>query len=352
MDLNKWKFIDSKLKNPERVISLLKAIQPVNEDTEKERMFSNYEYEPCFEYNPLPFDTKEEEERLKSIHIPEGYFNKLFEDKRQEKLLLNKMKEAAGSDRFKELSVELYGKQKNSVFEEARKNLDIYREEEFEPKTISFDELEKRFEQRLFEYGLNDWNVKLSDRKNVTVHSSKKAIYVPKRDYGQEEMEKLLLHENDCHVLRAANGYKQPLPEVFSTGLTNFTETEEGLAFYLQELNGLMPVESIVKMSVNVLTIDNMLNDEPFKKTFCMLKDYGFDDEFAWNRTVRAYRGGGLTKDHLYASGIDKLRRFHQAGNDLAKLYIGKISLHDLEWIEPLINADVIKLPTYLPKLA
>lgn len=328
-------------------MTLIQAITPINEKEEKNKFITSKKFYPQFEYSKLNFNPDKEIEKLNEKKFG-GYLAKQRKEKNKELILLNKIKKSVSSPEFLELNLQLYGSPNQELVEEAMKNL---KEIDFEKekKYITHDTLIDRIHFKLKKYHLYNWKVYEAKNNIFSIVPSCNIIFVPKKIYGENEIKRLFLHEIDVHVLRTCNGLRQVYSKLFAGGTSKYIETEEGLALYLQELNGLLNKESLIKISANVVSVNNMIKGESFRKTYEMFRDLGFGMDFAWDRTMRAYRGGGFTKDYLYFSGLKKVKQFHLQGNDLKQLYLGKISIDDLKWIDPLIERGVLKKPVFLP---
>ncbi len=328
-------------------MTLIQAITPLNEKEEKIKFITSKNFYPNFKYPKLNFNPDKEIQKLKEKEFG-GYLAEQRIKKNKELILLNKIKKTVNTSEFLELSLQLYGSPSHELVEEAMNNL---KEIEFEKKKkyISHDVLIDRIHFKLKKYHLYNWKVYVSQNNTFSIVPSCNIIFVPKKKYDENEIKRLFLHEIDVHVLRTCNGLRQVYSKLFAGGTPNYIETEEGLALYLEELNGQLNHETLAKISASVVTIDNMIKGESFRNTYEILRDLGFDMTFAWDRTLRAYRGRGFTKDYLYFSGLNKIKKFQLEGNDLKQLYVGKISIEDLEWVNPLIKEGMLKKPMYLP---
>ena len=71
--------------------------------------------------------------------------------------------------------------------------------------------------------------------------------------------------------------------------------------------------------------------------------------ERAFGVTVRAHRGGGYAKDHVYLTGFLAVRKYVAEGGDLRLLFVGKCSLNDVPLVRELLAAGKLKEPQYYP---
>jgi hypothetical protein len=70
----------------------------------------------------------------------------------------------------------------------------------------------------------------------------------------------------------------------------------------------------------------------------------------AFTTTLRAYRGGGTTKDVIYLRGLKDLVRYLSEGHDLEPLYVGKIALRHVPLIQELRRRQVVLPPSVMPR--
>ena len=90
-----------------------------------------------------------------------------------------------------------------------------------------------------------------------------------------------------------------------------------------------------------------------FREVYTELLDHGFAPEAAFGITKRVKRGladtslpGGYVKDHIYLEGKLLVERYIADGGDLTALYVGKIGVSHLEFLDP----AWVHPPTYLPR--
>jgi hypothetical protein len=83
-------------------------------------------------------------------------------------------------------------------------------------------------------------------------------------------------------------------------------------------------------------------------------KTLGYTPEKALNKSIDVKRGltqtgepGGLTKGSVYFPGLTSIESYVSGGGDLRRLYVGKVTLEDLDLIEKIPN---IEAPLLLPE--
>ena len=203
------------------------------------------------------------------------------------------------------------------------------------------------------------WDVKLSRKivPKITVSGKDKTIYVNETiNYTFEEVERLKVHEIQVHVYRGANGEKQPL-RIFSEGLADYDETEEGLAIIAEEKSGCLDLDTRqMKLYAGRALATEVSLKNGFYYTFRALKEF-FPDDIAYRLTESAKRGlentaacGGFTKGHHYIAGLQKVRQFIEQDGDISILYTGKIGVDDVEIVKRLLEKKVLVRPEFLPE--
>lgn len=164
-------------------------------------------------------------------------------------------------------------------------------------------------------------------------------------------VEALLHHEIGTHLLTYFNGRCQPFRQLYA-GLAGYEELQEGLAVLAECLCGGLTPNRWRTLAGRVVAVDAMTSGATFVETFSRLRDqYAFAPYSAFVTTVRAYRGGGLTKDIIYLRGLRDLLAYLEAGHDIEPLYIGKIGLHHLPYVQELRRRGIIDAPSILPRL-
>jgi hypothetical protein len=199
-------------------------------------------------------------------------------------------------------------------------------------------ELEKALALR----GYVSWVVEINHvmAARVSVDSAKYLIKVnAAAKFRERDVAKLVAHEIDVHVTRGKNGEGQPL-HIFSTGLPNSLETEEGLAIYSEEL-------------ARASTPGGRWRRGLVCRAILWAQEMGFRDLFdrivevagpamAWGISVRLKRGiadpslpGVYAKDVVYYRGEIRVAKWLQSGGSLSTLYVGKVGLeHPVEqWL-------------------
>jgi len=347
--------IDTVLAAVDKKIKLLYHLKPTNLLSEQKKFnAAKGDYNPQFHYPQLRFDPAELLAELRALSFPETPLGQIFREKKVEIERKIALLEAIGTDDFTARSIDLYG-QPTAETIAAAERLMRQKPTKFvpDPATLDADMAVQEFEKAFKRYGLKNWKAKLKDDLASDALANKKgilfvrsgAVFAPKRLAGT------IAHEVGTHVLRGENGAAQPY-DIFSRGLANYLETEEGLAMYNQEL--VMPAESEKRYWSVIGTLAvHFAATHSFAELYQFIRDYGFDDDRAWKTTLKIKRGladtsvvGGFTKEHVYFSGYLKVKAFVEDGGDLKELYAAKMKLEDLPIVSKMPE---IKAATYLP---
>jgi hypothetical protein len=198
--------------------------------------------------------------------------------------------------------------------------------------------------QRLRQYNLADWRVEVRTNLSATNTDPANRVVNLRADltYSMEEMKRLVVHEVDTHVLRAANGYSQPY-RIFAVGaVPSYLMTEEGLAVVNEERMGYIDHARTRMFAARVIAA-HAAATQPFSIVYRELRDHGFAHDEAFVITRRVKRGlcdtaapGGYIKDHVYLWGRVMVEEFVLSGGDLSRLYVGKIALEHVPFVEDL----------------
>ncbi len=353
--MNIVKEVDEKIAKIKKQYAVSRLIEAVNEKDEREKFFKNgYKKEPVFKYDPPIIPSyKYIDEIEEMINSLPSNFLPLYEDYPQLLRNIFAIIENLGSSEVKKISTKIYGKPSNHTLKEARKIVDAGVVKESEPKIMSAETLLNIFKDTLeVYYKVNDWKIELTDKYATTVYPESKLISINKnRIFGLKEVKRLVNHEIKVHVLRTINGYEQGF-QVMGLGLPHYLKTEEGLAIFMEKITGVLDLYALKLRSARVIAVDKMLKNYSFVDVFNEMKEYGFEDEVAWNITYRVFRGGGFTKDYIYLEGFFEIEKFvnKEGLKSLKDLFVGKIGLQHLKYIRDLMNEGMILSPRYLPE--
>lgn len=295
----------------------LSDLIPTNLESEKEKFFaSNFKYNPQFIYkNHTP------QSKLSKHGKPRLWY--LFLAKR---ILKKHLKE-------KDLVEQI---QNSKIF-------------------LDQDEIEDLIEKRLNFYSLkNDYEVVFSKNfvSRIAVNNNEKVIKIRLPIViDRDEIEAILSHEIDTHIIRQLNYERQTwFKKKKNNAFGSYLRTEEGLA----GLNELIANKNRLayKSAINYLAVNLAL-----KKDFATVFNFFYknlqDSERAWTWTLKKKRGikdtgkkGAFTKDLVYFEGLIEVLNYLKKNDcNPSKLYYGKINLKDISKAEKLGINEQLVLP-------
>ena len=349
--------IDNGLDNLVKKIELLSYVNPVNIEEQKEKFFaSKYLTDPIFEYPQIDFDKFKLHRKFFSLPIEEiedEKLRKFYEEIIYSYSGIIQCIETIGDGRkFYYNSLHSFGTPTEQDVENAKFILHFDSEDEtsemFQPKHSS-KEAEKIFRK----YGENydfDFNIKHSSHMGaiaMVLNNIKTLVIDQNHTFSDNEMSILTNHEIGVHMVTTMNGLLHDL-KVFSHGFPNNEETQEGLAVFSEYMSGNLTVKRLKELAYRVIAVDSLAKGYPFSKTFRLLhNNYDLKREEAFYISVRAHRGGGLTKDYLYLSGLKKIYNYYKQGKDLNLLLTGKVCMEYCDVIEYMTQKGYAQHPKY-----
>lgn len=335
---------------------------PINQDTEKQQLFTSHAagkiYNPQFSYYSPPSGWEQPLSQFLSELQPD---QNIWEDwiYKDVALTLDLMRAAATRDPVltTEATVKVYGEPSADLVQlayEALAQLPL----ESEPRTVSSEDMVTWMSRALFEVGLSDWHVIISDTMSarISVRCVDKQVRVnAKKFFTDNELKRLLVHEMGTHVFRTANGDLQPL-KLLRFGLYNYLHTEEGLANYHEACYGVQSPADQHRYALRVIAAHMSLNHS-FYEVFHELVQHTTLDE-AFDIVTRAKRGftdtrlpGCHVKDKVYFEG------FHQVSahlecypDDYFLLMSSKVAISMLPELKKLRENSLLVQPCYLPE--
>lgn len=322
------------------LIKISKTITPLNDNVEKKKFFNAYSkrqvYNPQYQYSKMPRSVLEAKRRL--FRIRDFVLDKKQDDLVKKLLLMIEFLESVGED-------------KKQIFTNGRPDPQMvavakmtFPQEKMAKslRKVTAKEARKAFLEHLSLYDIKDWKIKI--RKDMiakaNVEASKKTVHIKDRNYSHHEINNLIAHEIDVHVLRAVNGKKNK-DVLFSLGTADYLKTEEGLAIMMEQLTGNYNPLRFKFFAARVIAADLAVT-KGFHDVFQTLhKRFKVSKHNAYIITKRVKRGlvdtskaGGYIKDHVYFEGFYMIKKFMQSGGDIRPLFAGKIALTDLNLVK------------------
>ncbi len=350
------KQVDRAIHQEVRGFELLEFVNPINLAAARNAFFrSGFKEDPRFLYRPLPFDAKAMRRnllRIRTEDIPDPDLRALYDAAVTGYADKLGLLEDLGTPRFLFGSQRYFGAPTEKDLRNAHYLLQLPPVEKEPMASLSDARAADAFRLALKEYGFNG-RVVVSPRMvadAMVLGQQKKVIVKKGARFDPKSIQRLVHHEVGVHMVTSANAALQPLKlPTFGTPVN--TMTQEGLAVLSEYLSGTISLGRLRELGLRVLACDRMVRGASFADTFGMLVDeHGMDIEAAFQMCARAYRGGGFTKDHLYLRGFRKVLRMWRRGEDLSPLLIGKCSLEWQEWLQEMIERELLIAPLHRPK--
>ena len=348
--------IDANLNRLVKKIELLNYINPLNIESEKKKFFSSkYNYEPNFKYPKIKFNGYKLHrlffsQRLERIDNDD--IRQLYEDVIYEYSGLIECIETINKGRkFYFNSLKSFGTPTESDIENAKFILrfdDSDFDEEMLPM-FNVEEAKAYFEDYSKRYDFN-YNLKFSTNISaaaMVVNNSQTLLLRKNHKFSKNQLKVLTNHEIGVHMVTTFNSLNQPL-KIFTNGLPNNVETQEGLAVYSEYMSGCLTIKRLKELAYRVIAVDTLNKGYSFADTFDLLHNqYKLGRDTAFTITLRVHRGGGFTKDHLYLSGIKNVYKYAKASGDLNVLLTGKVSLEYIDSIKELQKKGLANTSKY-----
>ncbi|MBD3330293.1 DUF1704 domain-containing protein [Candidatus Peregrinibacteria bacterium] len=348
--------IDNMLSNVDNKIKLLYHLRPLNLESEKKKFFKNKNYNPNLEYPALKFNPMDLIDALNKIKPDDSPLGIIYNEKKKE--ILNKIKllESINEEDFTKYSIKLFGEPSEK---DVSNCIDFIKTIDFKnikkhKKLYNSNDALKAFNKVFDKYDLPNWKVKIKENMvaNCVAGKNNRLFVREGAEFDRDRIEALIVHEIETHILTAENGKMQPY-EIFKRGTANYLKTQEGLAMYNVEKQRHEPFFKNYKALGHVVAISTSLKGS-FSDAYKALRELGIPKEQAFRSALKSKRGyydtsqpGAFTKDFIYYKGYMEIKKYFDEGGDIKMLYIGKISIDDIEIIKKIRE---LKEPFILPE--
>ena len=178
-------------------------------------------------------------------------------------------------------------------------------------------------------------------------------------DYDRHQ---LLQHEAFVHSLTALNGQQQTVLPSMGLSSPRTTATQEGLATFAEQITGSIDIERMKRVSLRIEAVAMALDGADFLQVFRYFLDAGQGDVESFTSAQRVFRGvpttGGaaFTKDTVYLRGLIGVHTFfrwalkHRKLRLCRLLFAGKMTLADVQRLEPLFDSGDLQEARWLPE--
>jgi len=309
--------------------------------------------DPRLEYLPIPRDVVDRSYRaLAALQFGDTELDDLLGLQRdalrdQLDLLL-----ARGTDRFAALATTMYGLPSPELLGKAHAILrgeylvqDIVDPPDVDDRRLQAPQMQRAMEGVLQQMGIHDWRVVLVDEMSARMSVSARHREVRVKtdsEFTVDDRNRLIVHELGTHVLRAHNGFKSGLLNL-GLGLAGYIATEEGLASWMEERNGLLRRAHIEIYAMRAIGAQ-LAHELGFADMMVALMDLGATPGVAWDVALRLKRGlvdtsrpGTFPKDYVYLHGREIVTAWAAAGGAIDDLFVAKIAIDQVEPIKRLL---------------
>ncbi|MFT7008558.1 MAG: hypothetical protein ACJAXJ_003099 [Colwellia sp.] len=350
--------LDKKLFGLCKNIETLNFINPINLTVQRNLFFKNKSYiTPNFHYKQLDINPYKFREQLYNLPVEDIFdadiqqlYRHVIDNLARKIDLLTTI----GTDDFVYNSLKYYGEPSPNDIANARFLLHVTNEQVGrEIKTFNADEAVQYFQAQAKKWKLNCDIEKSAKIVAKAMVNNEKALLLINKDavFNQEELHAYAYHELGIHMLTTINAKKNPL-KVFSLGLTGNTHTQEGLALYSEYRSGSLTIGRLQTIALRVIAVQYMLKQGDFVKTYhTLMNEFDLERNVAFTLTIRVYRGGGFTKDHLYLKGFRDVLNLAK-DNSIDNLLVGKVGALDFGITNEIVERGMISKPQPLFNLA
>jgi hypothetical protein len=200
--------------------------------------------------------------------------------------------------------------------------------------------------------GLTDIEVRVEPRLAAGAAAGERTVLLSDRSFGVAEARRLAVHEVLGHLVAAANARAQP-SRLLEAGTAGSFADQEGLAIALEERAGLLDGRRIRTLAARVLVTCWLHEGRSFSSIVqALMQVHGFPPSDAVRLSERAFRGGGVARDHAYLAGFLRVRRALDLGQaSVDELRMGRASVGALPTLRRLLEAGAARPACYRPSL-
>lgn len=362
------RLVDQQLCEVSESFDFLLQVTPTNaEQAWQDFKASGFTTEPMFQYRPLPYRISLLKRRLFDIEIErieDPTLAHLFWEKQDEvDCELTALRHLDTPD-FLHSSRQLYGDAEDDLVSLAKSILQLpsspSQQGPVEPPakpsaTAKLDQVVRlaREEIDYYHQQLSEFNATVETCDHIAsgiMVSQGRLLIAESLRLPPERVEPLLHHEIGTHLLTYFNGRIQPFRQLYA-GLAGYEELQEGLAVLAEYLTGGLTVNRLCSLAGRVIAAESMMSKASFCDTFALLHEtHGLSPRKSFVTTLRAYRGGGMTKDVIYLRGLRGLLAYLAGGHDIEPLYVGKLGLQHLPYVQEMRRRGIIESPGVLPR--
>jgi len=332
--------IDKSLFAIDKQLLILKYITPLNIQEQRQIFIEKKgEYTPVFEYTKVPFDVNNLKKQLQKIDIPDIPHADIFMRKYEE--IKNKLdyftafidQDAIEMQRY---SQKIFWEVEQELFEVSKKYItkrdSIIPEQEF----LTASEVKDYMKKFNHIYGIKV-KVQEADSTARFVMKGDTLLFKKWAKVWKREMRSIIAHEIEGHYLRKINGRKSSFT-ILSRWWAWYIETDEGIAIYNQN-RFITPADKKYYSIYERYYFVQYGLKHSYKKLVKHLSEFydgDYERVFAYMLRLKRWfidpsREWVFMKDVVYVNGFHRVSDYLDAGWTLEDLYIGKLTLNDVE---------------------
>jgi uncharacterized protein (TIGR02421 family) len=346
---------DEELAEIEASFDALLAVTPVNTaEAWQEFCASGHERVPALRYRMLAVDPELVKRRLYDLpleRLEDPVLALLLRDKRRELDRQLCLLEERDGPRFLPGSIQLYGGVDDALVAEAEAILAaVPPPGPAAGPLCDSAELAARARAELDHYGPLGVAVHVRDDIPACIVSHGDLLVPQRIAVSPARVEALIQHEIGTHVVTYLNGRSQPL-RLFAAGLAGHEALQEGLAMFAEYLVGGFNRMRLRLIGARVVAVRRLIEGATFPAVVGELTQrHGLPLRAAFGLAVRAFRGGGLTRDAIYLRGLLQLLAYLAGGGALEPLLVGKLAVDQVPLVEELVRRQVLRPARLRPR--
>lgn len=362
------RLVDLELSQISESFDLILQATPVNAEAAWHTFHEGgYREAPRLRYRPLPYHPVLLKRRLYAVPLEEAEDPTMVYLFAQKQIELDREISALrdlDTRQFMLLSMQIYGRPSQALLELAQQIARIEddqtdtsgeEEDQVQPGSVTTEQLVDRIREE-FDY-YHGLRTSFNPRIEVCGDIASGMMVAADRLFVSEtftpsvnRVEPLLHHEVGTHLLTYFNGREQVFRQLYA-GLAGYEGLQEGLAMLAEYCSGGLTVRRLRTIAGRTLAIGAMIDGASFVEVFHLLHDeYGYNARSAFLCTLRAFRGGGLTKDIIYLRGLHEVLEYLARGHELEPLFVGKIALEHVPFMQELRRRGIVQAPALLPR--
>jgi uncharacterized protein (TIGR02421 family) len=282
---------------------------------------------------------------------------------------------AIGTNRFTELSIQLYGSPTESTIYgmshlEAAK-LFLQQTDAFQASghladeslcilpAIVQEELQERANSKFIAHPIR---VDIDDNLASKAAAGAKRVRIRGHScFSKAELVQLSEHEIFVHSLTAINGREQPVLKSLGLNAPRTTRTQEGLAIFAELITRSMDLLRLRRIAARVVAVAMAIQGADFIEVFQYFLSQGQSTKEAYQSSYRVFRGGDVrggiafTKDATYLAGFAEVHTFLRKSIQERKLdyptylFAGRLTLADVIELGSCFEDGSLGNPIYLP---